>query len=164
MCFTFSVELEAEKAFLNPSVRLSPSNGPSSWLLTWHPQTGSGFKTSSTLDITSCFKAPKAPLLAYVFLQMTLKVHFNQFPNPEYLPVGACSVAQLCLPLCNPVHYSPPVHGIFLARILEWVAMSSSRGSFRPRDRACVLHLLHWQADSLPLSHWGSPNIFPMTH
>ena len=27
-----------------------------------------------------------------------------------------------------------PVHGIFQARILEWVAISSSRGSFQPRD------------------------------
>ena len=40
------------------------------------------------------------------------------------------------------------VHGIFQARILEWVAIPFSRGSFR---------FLHWQADSLPLSHQGSP-------
>ena len=31
------------------------------------------------------------------------------------------------------------VHGIFQARILEWVAMPSSRGSFRPRDRTHLL-------------------------
>ena len=39
---------------------------------------------------------------------------------------------QLCLTLCDPMDYSPPgfsVHGIFQARILEWVAMLSSRGS-----------------------------------
>ena len=45
----------------------------------------------------------------------------------------ACAVAQLCLTLCNPVDYSPPgsfVHGIFQAGILEWVAISFSRGSF----------------------------------
>ena len=41
-----------------------------------------------------------------------------------------CSVAQLCPTLCNPMDCSPPgssVHGIIPARILEWVAISSSR-------------------------------------
>ena len=40
--------------------------------------------------------------------------------------------AQPCLTLCDPMDCSPPsssVHGIFQARILEWVAISSSRGS-----------------------------------
>ena len=40
--------------------------------------------------------------------------------------------------LCNPVGCSPPgssVHGILQARILEWVAISFSRGSSRPRDQ-----------------------------
>ena len=44
----------------------------------------------------------------------------------------ACSVTQLCLTLCDPVDCSPPgssVHGILQARVLEWVAMPSSRGS-----------------------------------
>ena len=38
--------------------------------------------------------------------------------------------AQSCPTLCNPKDYSPPgysVHGIFQARILEWVAISYSR-------------------------------------
>ena len=40
--------------------------------------------------------------------------------------------------LCDPMDLSPPgssVHGIFQARILEWVAISFSRGSSQPRDR-----------------------------
>ena len=40
--------------------------------------------------------------------------------------------AQSCATICNPMDGSPPgssVHGILLARILEWVAMSFSRGS-----------------------------------
>ena len=42
---------------------------------------------------------------------------------------------QLCLTLANPMKPSvSSVHGIFQARILEWVAMPSSRGSSRPRD------------------------------
>ena len=45
--------------------------------------------------------------------------------------------AQLCLTLCNSTDCSPPgssVHGLFQTRILEWVAVSSSRGSSQPRD------------------------------
>ena len=44
-------------------------------------------------------------------------------------------LAQSCLTLCNPIDCSLPassVHGIFQARILEWVAMPSSRGSSHP--------------------------------
>ena len=40
-----------------------------------------------------------------------------------------------------PTDYSPPgssVHGIFLARILEWVAMFSFRGSSQVRDQTCI--------------------------
>ena len=48
-----------------------------------------------------------------------------------------CLVTQSCLTLCDPMGCSPPgssVHGILQARILEWVAMSSSRGYSQPRD------------------------------
>ena len=48
-----------------------------------------------------------------------------------------CSGAQLCPTLCDPVDCSPPgfsVHGILQARILEWVAIFSSRGSSWPWD------------------------------
>ena len=47
-------------------------------------------------------------------------------------------VAQSCLTLCDPMDCSLPgssVHGILQVRILEWVAISFSRGSSRPRDR-----------------------------
>ena len=53
---------------------------------------------------------------------------------------SVCLAAQLCLTLCDPLDCSPPgssVHGISQARILEWVAVSSS-GSFWPRDRTCI--------------------------
>ena len=46
-------------------------------------------------------------------------------------------VTQSCLTLCDPMDYSLPVssvHGILQARILEWIAISSPRGSSRPRD------------------------------
>ena len=44
--------------------------------------------------------------------------------------------AQSCLTLCDPMDYT--VHGILHARILEWVAFPSSRGSSQPRDRTQV--------------------------
>ena len=43
------------------------------------------------------------------------------------------------------------------ARVLEWVAMPSSRGSSRPRDWIQVSCLLHWWAVSLPLVPPGKP-------
>ena len=45
---------------------------------------------------------------------------------------------QSCLTLCNTTDCSPPgfsVHGILQARIPEWVAMPSSRGSSQPRNQ-----------------------------
>ena len=57
----------------------------------------------------------------------------------------------------NPMDWSlpgSPIHGIFQARILEWVAISSSRGSSWPRDqthiscldRRILYHRVTWEA------------------
>ena len=48
-----------------------------------------------------------------------------------------CVCAQLCLTLYNSMNFSPPgssVYGVVQARILEWVAISFSRGPFWPKD------------------------------
>ena len=61
------------------------------------------------------------------------------------------SGVQLCV---TPMDDSPPgssVHGILHASILEWIAIPSSRGSSRPRDRTCISGLLHQQVGSLLL-------------
>ena len=69
--------------------------------------------------------------------------------------------AQSCLTIYEPMDCSPPgssVHGTFQARILEWVAISSSRGSSLPRDRTHVSSVScigRWIL--LPLSYLGSP-------
>ena len=50
-------------------------------------------------------------------------------------------VAQSCPILCNPIDCSPPgssVYRILQTRRLEWIAISFSRGSSRPRDRIWV--------------------------
>ena len=54
---------------------------------------------------------------------------------------GEIEVAQSCPTLCNSMDCSlsgSSVHGIFQARMLEWIAISFSRGSSRPRNRICV--------------------------
>ena len=54
---------------------------------------------------------------------------------------SASEVAQSCPTLCNPMDCSLPVssvHGIFQARVLEWIAISFSRGSSQPRARTQV--------------------------
>ena len=114
-------------------------------------------------------------------LEHSLAVSYNTKWNYH-----VCSVAQSCLTPCDPVDCSPPgssVHGILQASILEWVAISFSRGSSWPpllcpwdspgKDTGagfhfllqeifptkglnlCLLRLLHWQADSLPLCSWA---------
>ena len=73
-----------------------------------------------------------------------------------------CSVTQSCLTLYDPMVFSPSgssVHGIFQARILEWLPFLS------PEDlphQGLKLHLLHWQEYSLPLNQLGSPNKWPL--
>ena len=55
----------------------------------------------------------------------------------EHAQRCVCSGTQSYPSLCDPMDCSPPgssVHGILQARILEWVAMPSSRVSFQPRD------------------------------
>ena len=62
--------------------------------------------------------------------------------------------AQLCPTLHNSMNCSPPgssVHGILQARMLEWVAISFSRGIFLSQGlNPHLLGLLCWQAESVP--------------
>ena len=68
---------------------------------------------------------------------------------------------QSCLTLCSPMGCSSQdssVHGILQARILEWVAMPSSRGSSPSEVRTHIcLRLLLCRRVLYPLSHLGSP-------
>ena len=55
--------------------------------------------------------------------------------------VCVCVCAQSCPTPLDPTDCSPPgfsVHGILLARILKWVAISYSRGSSQPKDQTWV--------------------------
>ena len=77
-----------------------------------------------------------------------------------YTILHACSVTQSCPTLCDLMDYSQPgssVHGIFQAKILEWVAISFSRGSYQPRDqthiscigRQILYHWMTWEAHTI---------------
>ena len=103
---------------------------------------------------------------------------FDAFTNPDLSkPGGSCLVTQSWPTLCNHMDFSPPgsfVHEIFQARILEWVAISYSRGSSQPRDQTCNCGvscigrqiLYHWATWKFPqtwkevlnrhnqLNHW----------
>ena len=71
----------------------------------------------------------------------------------------ASSVAQLCPTLCDLGDYSlqgSSGHGILRARILEWAAISSSRGSSCPRD---LLYLLHGRQVLYHGSTWEAPSV-----
>ena len=66
-------------------------------------------------------------------------------------------VTQSCLTLCHPMDCSLPgssIHGILQARILEWVAISFSRGIFL--TQGSNPGLLHCRQTLYPLSHQGS--------
>ena len=74
------------------------------------------------------------------------KIHMPQWKSKTLCAATKAQHAQwiwLCLTLCDPLKCSSPgssVPGIFQARILEWVAMSSSWGSSWPRDWTQVSH------------------------
>ena len=91
----------------------------------------------------------------------------NEITSP--LPqVKSVLVALSCLTLCNPIGCSPPVvsvHGIILARILEWVAILFSRGYSWPRlpgagilHIECIVHIAYW-VQHFPQHHLSGSGI-----
>ena len=91
------------------------------------------FKFSSKNKVRKKLKGGALPLLL-----QTLLIYNLQLQSPH---CDACVHAQSCLTLCNSMGCIPlgsSVQGIFQARILEWVAISSSMGSSQPKDRTHV--------------------------
>ena len=79
-------------------------------------------------------------------------------PPAMYHEVKWSEVAQSCLTLCDPMDCSlsgPSIHGIFQARVLEWIAISFSRGS--SRTQGSNPGLPHCRQTLYCLSHQGSP-------
>ena len=68
---------------------------------------------------------------------------------------------QLCLMLCTCINCSPPgssAHGIFQARILEWIPMPSYRGSSWPKDWTRLSYVFCIGSGSLPPAPPGKPS------
>ena len=84
-------------------------------------------------------------------------------PQIESTLCSCCLVTKLCPTIYDPMDWSPPgssVHRIFQARILEWVAISYSRGSFQTKDQT---HISCVSAGGffILLSHQGRTNVTP---
>ena len=78
---------------------------------------------------------------------------FQQYRNKE-----KSKVAQSCLIPCNFMDCSLPgssVHRIFQARVLEWVAISFSKGSSQPKDRTWVSCIAGWR-----FTVWATREVF----
>ena len=85
---------------------------------------------------------PRLPLMAWEAFPLSVMETWMFSPVahcPLFLclcPACVCAKLLQCLTFCNPMDYSPSgssVHGILQARILEWVSLTSSRGSSQPR-------------------------------
>ena len=83
--------------------------------------------------------------------------------QPRALTRVRAELLQSCPTLCDPMDYSLPgssIHGIFQARILEWIAIVFSGGSSRPRDRTRGSQVSCAGRQMLDHSgHLGSPDL-----
>ena len=83
------------------------------------------------------------PLSTSLLLFLICKqVHLSQLSR-FHACVHAKSL-QSCPTPCDAMDHSPPgssVHGILQARILEWVAVPSSKASSRPRNETCISYI-----------------------
>ena len=92
---------------------------------------------------TSLDLEPFAGLVSHSVLSSSLNSDFSALSS-VYKSTCMWLFTQLCPILCDAMDCSLPgssVHRILQARILEWVAMPSSRGSSQPRDRTQVSHV-----------------------
>ena len=99
---------------------------------------------------TSCKKKKKSKILkgfvSFFFFLLVSGIRDGLEWSRELWSKGMKEreVAQSCPTLCDPMDCSLPgssLHGILQARVLEWVAISFSRGSSRPKDRTRVSHI-----------------------
>ena len=83
----------------------------------------------------------------YILILTLMRLLSSECKIFNYIWICICMYAkllQLCPTLCNPLDYSQPVsyvHWISQAKILEWVAMPSSRGSSWLRDQTLISYV-----------------------
>ena len=76
-------------------------------------------------------------LSKYLSLSNIYDIYISYMYHSIMLTESESEVSQSSLTLCDPMDCSPQgsfIHGISQARVLEWVAISFSRRSSRPRD------------------------------
>ena len=125
----------------------------------WLPYPG-GLFTLPFADLTPSSRSSlgsaflmKLPINIWAFLRILTVQHLN---NDIQRAFSVTSVMLNSLQSCTLP--SSSVHGILQARILEWVAMPSSRASSQPRDQTCITYVSCIGRQILyPLSHLGSP-------
>ena len=86
----------------------------------------------------SCLENPMDRGACWVTVHGVTKSGRRLITHPSYLCCCCCSVAQSCLTLCDSMDCNPTGssdHGIFQARILQWVAIPFSRESSQLRER-----------------------------
>ena len=105
-----------------------------------------------------CLKSLKFIVRSEMFIFKLLSYGVIYYIAADSYYIRLC--AQVCLfaipwtAACQ----APLSMGFFQARILEWVAISSSKGIFLTQgSNPRLLRFPHWQVGSLPLRHLGSP-------
>ena len=97
-----------------------------------------------------CRKNTRIHARKHIHTDSYAKMQESLIADSWFLQVCMHVWLQSCPTLFNPMDSSPPgstVHGIVQTRILEWVAMPSSRGSLQPRDRTrvcCISCIGRW--------------------
>ena len=135
---------------------LPPSSGsfPSCSALQRHPS-----KYCAGFGILKHFVVP---FISLTYHPVSILVNSKSFhrSNLRTILIPCCLVAQFCPILCDPVDCSPPgspVHGSSQARILEWVAISFSRGSSQPWDGTHISCI----GRQIPTEPAGKPILVP---
>ena len=93
-------------------------------------------RPSVSIQDTPSLKAP-APWKLHLKL-FSIQSDLTDIPTLVSCIHGCVCMLQLYPTLYDPMDCSPPgssLHGILQAGILEWIAMSASRGLSQPRDR-----------------------------
>ena len=100
---------------------------------------------SATIEYSPLTKYYRRRLLLF---RLNRGILLERFVAKSASGGGCCYlVTTSCLTLCDPTDCSPPgssVHRVFQTRILEWAAISSSRGSSWPRDQTHISCIGSW--------------------
>ena len=120
------------------------------WANCWYP-----FQFIARLcqRIHAYFSDDSVQVLSTDHITLLIQIAADLF-NIKQQPCSRCCFSRvwLCMTPWTVVCQAPLSMEILQARILEWVAMASSRGSSWPRGRTCFSYVSGiWQADSLPL-------------